>query len=263
MVAITRNPLSKALSIMRWMLDHDRDPFGVREVAAALEMTPSAAHRAITALVEEGFLRQMPEDSRYGLGLELFRLIQQAKDRFPLHRIAMPAMERLRDTCGEAVFLNLYDPHRQQIIGVAAAESTQPLRYVVVLQKWKSVHVGASGLAILAHLPETDRRDIYARTGLQAATDASISDAEQMEAELARIRSNGYALTRGQRISGAVGMAAPIRGPGGTIIGSVGISLPEPRFDGTFAERHAEILLATAREISELAGSPRTLSQDP
>lgn len=256
MAATSRNPLSKALSIMRWLLACDRESFGVREVAAALDMTPSAAHRAITSLVEEGFLRRTPDDSRYGLGLELFRLIQQAKDRFPLRRLAMPAMERLRDTCGEAVFLNLYDPVRHEIIGVAAAESTQPLRYVVVLQEWKSLHVGASGLAILAHLPEAERREIYARTGLQAATEASISDAEKMEAELALIRAKGYALTRGQRISGAVGMAAPILGPGSALIGSLGISIPEPRFDDAFAERHAATLVATAREISEMAGSP-------
>lgn len=257
MAATSRNPLSKALSILRWLLDSDLDSFGVREVAAALDMTPSAAHRSITALVEEGFLRRMPDESRYGLGLELFRLVQQAKDRFPLRRIAMPAMERLRDTCGEAVFLNLYDPARQEIIGVAAAESMQPLRYVVVLQEWKSLHVGASGLAILAYLPPADRQQVYAATGLRAATEASITDEVEMEALLEQVREDGYALTKGQRISGAVGMAAPIRGPGGALIGSLGISIPEPRYEDGFADAHAAALLATASEISTMAGAPR------
>ena len=257
MQPIARNPLSKALSILRWILDSGADSIGVREAAAALDMTPSAAHRSIAALVEEGFLRRMPEGGRYGLGLELFRLVHQAKEQFPLKSLAMPAMERLRDLCGEAVFLNLYDTARHEIIGVAVAESRQPLRYVVVLQEWKLLHVGASGLAILAFLPEAERLQIYAATELRAATDASITDPEQMEAQLEQIRSDGYALTKGQRINGAVGMAAPIYGPRNALIGSLGISIPEPRFREDFATTFASDLLTTTAEISAMVGAPR------
>lgn len=257
MAPTSRNPLSKALAILRWLLDSGVEHFGVREAAAALDMTPSAAHRAITALVEEGILRRIPDSSRYGLGLEFFRLVNQAKDKFPLRQLAMPAMERLRDLCGEAVFLNLYDPERQEIIGVAAAESKQPLRYVVVLQEWKSLHSGASGQAVLAFLSQADREDVYARTGLKAETAATITDRATMEAQLEKIRAVGYALTKGQRITGAIGMAAPVRGAGGALIGSLGISIPEPRYQADFAETYAAQLLATAAEISLIAGAPR------
>ncbi|MCK0150882.1 IclR family transcriptional regulator [Marivita sp. S6314] len=257
MAPTSRNPLSKALGILRWLLDSGVDSFGVREVAAALNMTPSAAHRAISALVEEGILRRMPDSSRYGLGLELFRLVNQAADKFPIRQLAMPPMERLRDLCGEAVFLNLYDPDRQEIIGVAAAESKQPLRYVVVLQEWKSLHSGASGQAVLAFLPPADREAVYAKTGLRAETAATITDRAQMEAQLEQIRTDGYALTKGQRITGAIGMAAPIRGAGGGLIGSLGISIPEPRYQESFAETYAAQLCATAAEISLIAGAPR------
>lgn len=257
LTATARNPLSKALGILRWLLDSGVESFGVREVASALDMTPSAAHRAITTLVEEGILRRMPDGTRYGLGLELFRLVSQASDSFPLRHLAMPVMERLRDLCDEAVFLNLYDADRKQIIGVAAAESTQPLRYVVVLREWKSLYAGASGQAILAFLPEAERKALYAQTGLKAATDASITDPAAMEAELEKIRGRGYALTKGQRISGAVGVAAPIRGPGNVLIGSLGISIPEPRYQDGFAERHADELLNAATQIGDIAGAPR------
>lgn len=257
MATTSRNPLSKALGILRWLLDSGTESFGVREVAAALDMTPSAAHRAITALVEESLLRRMPDSSRYGLGLELFRLVNQAAGRFPMRQLAMPAMEKLRDLCGEAVFLNLYDPDRQEIIGVAAAESKQPLRYVVVLQEWKSLHSGASGQAVLAYLSPQEREAIYARTELKAQTAATITDRDEMEAQLEKVRTDGYALTKGQRISGAIGMAAPIRGAGGGLIGSLGISIPEPRYEDGFAETFAAPVLATAAEISLIAGAPR------
>ena len=98
---------------------------------------------------------------------------------------------------------------------------------------------------------------IYADTGLRALTPASVTDPAVMETVLAGVRSAGYALTKGQRIEGAVGLAAPIYGPGGILLGSLGISIPEQRYTDGMEQQFASPLMATALEIGALAGAAR------
>jgi DNA-binding IclR family transcriptional regulator len=74
---------------------------------------------------------------------------------------------------------------------------------------------------------------------------------------LARIRQQGYAITRGERTPGAVGIAAPISGASGACIGSVGITLPEQRFRAEDERQQSEHVRAAARAISQqLHGIP-------
>lgn len=72
----------------------------------------------------------------------------------------------------------------------------------MAINKWIPVHASASGLAAMAFLPEPAR-----------ITNATITDPQVLEDELAKIRRRGYALFRGQRTKGAVAIAAPIWGP--------------------------------------------------
>ena len=62
---MTRDPVSKALKVLGWLIEQPAESAGVREVAAALHMSPSGAHRVLSVLVEEGMLRQDPTTSRY------------------------------------------------------------------------------------------------------------------------------------------------------------------------------------------------------
>lgn len=255
-----RNPLSKAFTLLRWMVDANIDSIGVRAAAKALGMTPSSAHRIISALVEEGLLEQQAETGRYGLGLEMIRLSHKVVDRWSLRTVALGPMRDLVMACEEAAFLNLYDGTRGEIIGVESVESNQVLRYVVELHKWKPVYVGASGWAVMAFLSPAERQAIIERSGLQPITEQSITSAAELEGQLEQVRLRGYAITHGQRIAGAVGLAVPLFGPSGRVIGSIGISMPEQRFSVGKELKLSTLLKHCAAEVMRPIGShgPRT-----
>src|SRR5690606_39865910 len=103
-----RNPLAKAFGLLRWMVDGNIEDVGVRAAAKALGMTPSSAHRVISALVEEGLLER-DESGRYAVGLEMIRLSHKVVDRWSLRSVALGAMRDLVTASEEAAFLNLYD----------------------------------------------------------------------------------------------------------------------------------------------------------
>ncbi len=250
----SRDPLAKGLRLLRFIMQQPAATVSVRDAAAALSMPPSSVHRLLAILAEERLLRQDPRSQRYSLSLDVYRLAHIVAAHTPLRAIALRHMRALVDACDEAAYFSLYDSARRQMISIASVESSHALRYVVETDRWKPVHAGASGLAIMAFLPAGERAAIIAATGLPALTPRSITDPAALEAALARVRALGHARTIGQRIPGAVGIAVPVFGPDGAVIGDVGLTIPEQRFDHASEPALAARLAACAAEIMREIG---------
>ena len=247
-----RDPVSRSLEALSWIICEAGPSFGVREMAGALGIPPSAAHRALTALALKGLVRQ-DGNGRYLIGMETYRLAQVALGRFPLKHIAMPHLQHLVDACDETVLLGVFDPDRVQMIFAAAVESNSPLRYAVRLNEWVPLHLGASGLGILAFLPAQARALAIARAG-EGSDDKAF--ASKLEARIEKVREDGFAHSFAQRVEGAVGFAAPIFSPSGLVMGDVCITLPEQRYTDERREWLADAVKQCANAISRSIQSP-------
>lgn len=261
MTKIDRNPISKALKTLAWLIQTSATEVGVRQMASALNLSPSNAHGLLKTLVNEGLVEQDVQTARYFLGPELMRWAHLIIARTPIRKIALEHMRQLVDTCNETSVLGIYSSARQEMMFAATVESTHPLRYSLALNEWMPVHVAASGLAIMAFLPETQIRSIIQRTRLTGVTPQSITKASRLLTELKNIRERGYALSRGQRIPGAVGLAVPIFGPAGEVIGDINLTIPEQRFDDNGSKRLIELLSTCAAAVTaEIGGAMRATS---
>jgi DNA-binding IclR family transcriptional regulator len=247
----TRQPIGRALTLLSWMVDSPDGQWGVRDLARGSFLPVTTVHRLLAALQEAGFVAFDASSGRYVLGIEFLRVALKSTGKLTIAQAAGPYLGGLSRAFDETAFLSVYDPSRREAMFVAAVESTHPLRYVVRLYDWMSVRLGASGLAILAFLPADERREILTAPG-GAEGEPVLPGFEQ---ELAAIRARGYARTDGQRVPGAVGIAAPIFSQGGHVVGDVGLSIPA----GRFAERdEAELARAVidcgTRITHELGG---------
>jgi DNA-binding IclR family transcriptional regulator len=238
---------------LAWLVDRGIQTAGVREIASALGMAPSSTHHLLTTLEEEGLVRRL-EGGRYELGLEFMRLAWRSTARFPVRDLAQPILRDLATASGETALLGLYEPARRQMIFAASADSPQPLRYVIDLNQWVSVHRGASGLAILAFLADDEIEDVI--RGLVGTPDDRALDAPALRRELASVRRQGYACTHGQRIDGAVGVAAPAFGADGLVIGDVMVTMPEQRFSSGTEQELAQLVCKAAAELTGALHGP-------
>ena len=249
-----RTPGLKVLNALKWIVEEQSAEVGVREMAAGLGISPSTAHRLLSELAKAEFVQHHVATGRYSLSLEFLRLAHLTIGHLSLQRVAMAHMQRLTAACNETSLLGIYDAARQEMMFLAIVESSHPLRYTVDLNKWLPVHAGASGLAIMAFLSEDQIDSIIARTGLSPLTSRSITERYKLEAELQKIRKRGYAITRGQRTPGAVGLGAPIFNSNGEVVGDICLTLPESRFDADNQDRIAELLRACADEVTKAIG---------
>lgn len=249
-----RNPIRKTLQVLNWMVEALPAAAGVREMAQALGVAPSTVHRILGQLEEEQIVQSEPDSGRYRLGVEFFRLAWRATSRFSISSAALPLMRELVAACNETAILGVYDSVRQEMIFTAAVESQHPLRYVLELNKWLPVYAGATGLAIMAFLPEQERREIVTRTRLAPLTERTVTDPARLEREMEQIRRQGYAITRGQRIPGAVGMGAPIWGPDGRVVADLALTIPEHRFEQESEGPLAHLLMHHAQRVTDRLG---------
>lgn len=239
-----RHPLARGLEILTLMIDGPQQSFGVRELGSHLGVSASTAHRLLTDLEELGMVARTPAGT-YRLGMEFLRLAWTASTRYPLREAASDVLADLAERSGESSFFGVYNEQRRQMMFSLSVESSHALRYTLPQGIWLPIHAGASGLAILAFLP-AEVQDQIIRGRLDALTNRTLVEAGRLAERLARIRRDGYAISHGERIEGAIAIAAPVMGPAGTVIGDVGLTMPESRFNASATSELAALVKQSA-----------------
>ena len=79
-----------------------------------------------------------------------------------------------------------------------------------------------------------------------------MTDPGALKAQIAGIRVAGYAVSKGERLAGSVGIAAPVQAQDGRVYGSLLLTVPEFRFSPDDEEGLASTVLAYAGRLSRL-----------
>jgi DNA-binding IclR family transcriptional regulator len=130
------------------------------------------------------------------------------------------------------------------------------LRYQLPMQVPMSLVWGASGRAILAFLDAAQIARIHAAEGSAPVSGEKLPARRTLDRDLAAIRARGYEVTQGQKIAGAVGIAAPVFGAGGKVLGSICVTVPDTRIAPKDYPRLGERVRATAAQVSAALGAP-------
>lgn len=213
------------------------------ELAATAGLPLPTIHRLLRTLVKLGYARQLPT-RRYVLGPRLIRLGEGAGKQ--LGALATPVLRKLADEVGETANMAVLDS--DQVLYIAQAPSRHSMRTFTEVGRRAHSHATGVGKAILAQLTDEQVRGIVARTGLPAATPASIPSIEGLLADLAIIRERGYAIDEQEQELGVRCFAAAV--PDAPTPTAISVSGPVSRVDEAFGERAVPLLQAAAREIS-------------
>jgi DNA-binding IclR family transcriptional regulator len=231
----------------------------VKGLAQSAGLPPSTAHRLLGLLAREGLVEPDPARHRYRPGLEYYRLAALIMGRLDLAALARPIMDAVVAECGETCVLGLYLPAERRMMFVARVDSAHPLRYPLELHRPLSVAWGATGRAILAFLPEAEIEAVLTMGEPSPATGASLPPPATMRRQLEAIRARSIAVSHGEKIPGAVGIAAPVTRAGGRVIGSLALTIPELRFRKEAESRLVELVRSRAAELSRALGAASLL----
>jgi DNA-binding IclR family transcriptional regulator len=180
-----------------------REPQSAPELAHRCGLNRSTTWRLLATLERNGLVDRDPETGRYSVGPAVVRMAG-ASGHEALARRAQPLLRRLADDSGETV--NLAVPYRLQLVYVSQVEAPH-----VMTANWLgravALHATSTGKAFLAWLPGEERAAALADP-LERYTEATLTDASALEAELATVRRRGYAVSRGELEPGLWGVSA-------------------------------------------------------
>lgn len=225
---------------------------GVTEVAEEMGVHKSTISRLLKALEAQG-MAQSSGRGKYQLGLGILHLANAIPMRLDLTREARPVLEALAAKFGETVNLAVLSSNHVVNIDEAFGPST-----LAATQNWMGrltpIHATSSGKVFLASLSPAQRSRILKDLGMPAVTKQTITSRVELEEQLLTVAERGYAAVRGELEDGLNGIAVPIRGHEGTVIGAVSIAGPSFRFDPEKVPGLIEELQAAGRKISENMG---------
>ncbi len=243
--------LNKSLSILETLLQHN-SPMSMTEISEKLGLYPSTIHRILDTLKHWGYVEQESNNQKYQLGLKLLELGMAKLHQMDLAREASPYLKELVNKCNETVHLGVLE--EEEVLYLAKEESSQTIRMCSYVGKRAPVHCTALGKVILAYLPEGEKKKILGKRELPRLTEKTITDKEELEKELNRIKKQSFALDRGENEKDVRCIAAPIRNFQGKIIAAVSISGPAFRIDVNTRNNQKEALLEISKKISKRLG---------
>ncbi len=200
--------------------DDGRRERGVTDLARELGVSKATVYRILATLQRRAYVMQNPVTERYRLGPRLRQLGHVAATRIDLAVEARPYMEYLRDVTGDTVHLAILDG--PEVVYIAKVEGTHPVQVVSHIGDRCPAHAVSTGKVLLAYAEPATLERILS-TGLPQFNHLTHAAADDLRAELARIREAGYAINWGEWREEVRGVAAPLRDASGQVIAALGI----------------------------------------
>ncbi|WP_294758498.1 IclR family transcriptional regulator [uncultured Gemmiger sp.] len=193
---------------------------GLQRLAQDTDLAKSTVHRLLASLVSLGYAAQ-DENGRYRLTLKMFELSSGIVNSMDIMDVAKVHLERLAQRTGEAVHLVIRDG--QDIVYIYKTESG-PMRMSSRVGLRSPLYCTGVGKAILATLPADEVTNIWQHTTPQKLTAHTIVEFDALQAQLAEVRTNGYAIDDEENELGVRCVAVAIPGVGGRADSAFSIS---------------------------------------
>jgi len=227
------------------------------ELGQRVGLNKSTAYQLLAGLRARGFVEQNSETRHYRLGPTVLEIAASFLDETDLITRAQPVLKQIRDRTGETATLHLLVG--DQRVTVAKAESPQTLRRAASLGEVALLFRGAAGKSILAFMGPRRIQSVLSR----AQRSGALKKAERQSLlnGLEAIRAKGFWINRGEHVPGGFGVAVPLFGPGGEVIGSLALSGPLQRLTASLRDLAVELLTEAARKISAPSSLTEVITQ--
>ena len=247
--------LAKGLAVLDWLA---RAPKACRvvDVAQALNLPRSNAHRTLQTLVACGWAVQDPATSSYRASLRLFELGALVEGAVDLRSWLQPRLAQLAQASGETIHLAVLQG--AEIVYLDKFDSPLPVAAYSRIGGRAPAYCVASGKAMLAAL-NLDADALAQQLGqpeepLTSHTPNTLTSLAALHADLQRTRTRGWAENREEWRLGVCGLGAPVFNARAQVVAAVGMSVPSIRFARAQARSLADLLSACAREASLTLG---------
>jgi IclR family transcriptional regulator, acetate operon repressor len=217
-------------------------------LARAVGIPVATAHRQVTTLVAEGFLKPCG-GGRHIAGRRLLGLLHRIDEKQVIANIAAPVLHRLAIKLRTVVQLGTLE-NDMVTYRVKTGQGAGALFTRIGMQL--EAYCSGIGKILLAHLPPDQRAAYIASGPFVALTARTITEPQRLTAELTASQERGFAIDDGEIADDLRCLAVPIHHPDGRVLAGLSATQSGPPF------RHSDSYLleqlnAAARVIEQTA----------
>jgi DNA-binding IclR family transcriptional regulator len=226
-------------------------PMTSREVAAAVKLSDSTAHRLLQTLCETGYVVR-DGARRYHVGAKALLPLTIYHPLNVLRRDAFVPLCALRDEFGVSASIVIHAGRERLVLDVIGITGSLAPYYATRLDN--PLHVSASGKLLLLSLPAKDRDAALGKAPYVRFTPKSIVTRKELMANLDQAIREGIATNLEENFLGFSAVAASLTHGPDRVVGSIVLTGGSDRFTSSRIEAMSASLRSAAQLIS--SGSP-------
>jgi DNA-binding IclR family transcriptional regulator len=200
-------PAAQRVLAVLELLMASRKGLAVSEIARSLGLARSTTFYIINTIEECGYIYRTSPRGRYTFTAKLLELASRSLGCLGVREPAAPFLRTLMQKTGLTVHLGVIAQNEVVLIDKVAPAASQQLATWV--GKRMPIHCTGLGKALMAYERE-EQIEYHIKQGLIRYNENTIVSASKLRDELARIRSNGYALDDEEETVGLRCIGAPV-----------------------------------------------------
>lgn len=236
-----------------------RNGAGVTELADALDLSKSTVHHHLASLEKQHFVSN--EDGRYTLGLGFLVYGGHARNEAEVYEAGKRDVDKLARITNETARLVVeHAGYGLTLYQSTGQKSEDPRTHVGTMEH---LHSTAAGKAFLAALPAEEVDDIVDERGLEGFTPNTVTNRDELESELKRIRSDGIAFDDCEQFEDTRCLATTFTPDSSGLLGAISISAPADRMEESRFRRELPRRMKNLCEVIEQVDDYRFRNQVP
>lgn len=245
--------VSRVVGIME-LLAKNKKPLTLSEISRELDIPKSSTFEIVYTLVAKEYLEVVDERSKtFKLGMKTFEIGASILTQTDLHSVARPLLDNLMLKTGETIFLAVED--KGEIVYLDKVESNRTtIRSSANLGSRNKMYYTGLGKALLSTYSNERVRDILAKEELVSRTAHTITNIDDLLADLEETRERGYAIDDRESEIEIFCIAAPIFDRTNQAVGALSTALLYLKIDDKMLEHISSLVVQTALEISHKLG---------
>jgi IclR family acetate operon transcriptional repressor len=243
--------LERSFAILDVLAESTED-LSLADMEQKLDLHKSTSYRLLRTLERHRFAEKDFGTGKYRLGSKLLELGARAVARFDLVTIGRPYLEKLSSQSGETAHLGVLCD--REVVSIAVANGRHALRMSVTVGGKAPVHCSSLGKAILALLPEQEVDMIVRKHGLKAYTRQTITRRADLKAELAQIRTRGFAIDDQELEDGLKCIGAAVQDYSGRVVAALSLAGAALRLNKKRVSALAPLVARMALDFSASLG---------
>ncbi|SPC14532.1 IclR family transcriptional regulator [Cupriavidus taiwanensis] len=217
-------PALRLFGLLEVIAEKDQS-FNLQALVEETGLPKPTLHRMLQQLEAAGLIQRNGDGRQYGTGLRLRRLAENLLLNSTSHGARHMVLRRLVEEVGESCNLTAFSGG--EVLYLDRVETAAPLRFYLHPGSRVPAHCSATGKLFLAQLAPAQRQRLLANVELERYTQNTLTDHAQLEAELERVKRDGYAMDDEEFLPGLVciGVLVPAADGGKS---NLGLALQAP-----------------------------------